>query len=250
MTGSDDKVADDLVLADAGPKEKGAERRCILTRESAPRDSLVRLVLGPDGQLIVDVAAKLPGRGAWITPDRALIEQALGKSSPGKKNRSRKAAGLASALARAFKTQVTADKIPADLVGTIEALLLKRCLDRIGLENRAGHVRTGFDVIRMALNAKAASAADIMLVARDAARDSLRKIKQVTRPAPILQPFGRDELSKVLGKDNVVHALILGASGSGQGAKKLMADIRRLEGIRGVLIAEQVIEAPVVEETA
>jgi len=45
--------------------------------------------LSPDGVVTPDVAAKLPGRGAWVRADRAIIDQA------GKKG----------AFARAFKAQ-------------------------------------------------------------------------------------------------------------------------------------------------
>jgi len=51
-----------------------SERRCILSGESAPRTGLIRLALGPDGQVAADWSERLPGRGAWITADKALFE--------------------------------------------------------------------------------------------------------------------------------------------------------------------------------
>ena len=42
----------------------GPERRCIATGESGATERLIRFVLGPDGQVAPDLAAKLPGRGA------------------------------------------------------------------------------------------------------------------------------------------------------------------------------------------
>ena len=35
-------------------------RTCILSREEAPRDGLIRLVLAPDGRVLPDVRAKAP----------------------------------------------------------------------------------------------------------------------------------------------------------------------------------------------
>ena len=47
------------------------ERTCVLTRRKGTRDSLIRLALGPDGEVGPDVRARAPGRGAWISVGRA-----------------------------------------------------------------------------------------------------------------------------------------------------------------------------------
>ncbi|WP_276779197.1 YlxR family protein [Actinomyces gerencseriae] len=49
------------------------ERRCIGCRSRAPRAQLLRLVTSADGELMVDVRATMPGRGAWIHPDSACL---------------------------------------------------------------------------------------------------------------------------------------------------------------------------------
>ena len=56
-----------------------SERRCILSGESAPRTGLIRLALGPDGQVAADWSERLPGRGAWITADKALFDSVAAK---------------------------------------------------------------------------------------------------------------------------------------------------------------------------
>ena len=38
-------------------------RTCILSRDEAPRDGLIRLALSPDGRVLPDIRAKAPGRG-------------------------------------------------------------------------------------------------------------------------------------------------------------------------------------------
>ena len=50
------------------------ERTCILSRRTAPREELIRLALGPDGQVAPDVRAKAPGRGAWIGVGRQVLD--------------------------------------------------------------------------------------------------------------------------------------------------------------------------------
>jgi predicted RNA-binding protein YlxR (DUF448 family) len=55
------------------------ERRCVATGETAGPDRLLRVALSPDGVVTPDLAARLPGRGAWISADRALIDKAVEK---------------------------------------------------------------------------------------------------------------------------------------------------------------------------
>ena len=86
---------------------------------------MIRLALGPDGQVGPDVRAKAPGRGAWIAVDRTELDAANAKGK------------LKAALARAFKT---ADlTVPADLGEQIQRALRQWALDRLGLEARAEH---------------------------------------------------------------------------------------------------------------
>ena len=50
-------------------------RTCIGCRQSLPVGTLVRVVL--DGtRVVVDGQRRLPGRGAWVHPARACVEQA------------------------------------------------------------------------------------------------------------------------------------------------------------------------------
>ncbi|MEO6153034.1 MAG: DUF448 domain-containing protein, partial [Croceibacterium sp.] len=109
------------------------ERRCVLSGEGDTRDALVRLALGPDGQILPDARAKAPGRGAWIGVDRADLRAALTSGR------------LKGALARTFKTGAL--KIPDDLPELIDAALTRALLDRLGLELRAGRLILGAEKI-------------------------------------------------------------------------------------------------------
>ncbi|BCT75733.1 hypothetical protein SCMU_15750 [Sinomonas cyclohexanicum] len=54
-------------------------RTCIGCRRIAARSELLRLVVDPDDALrvVVDPRRRLPGRGAWLHPDRACLKQAV-----------------------------------------------------------------------------------------------------------------------------------------------------------------------------
>lgn len=174
----------------------GPERRCILAQNHGPRAALVRLVLGPDNQLAADLAAKLPGRGAWVTADRALIETALAKGK------------FRGAVARAFKSNDI--KVPDDLVARIAASAERRALDRLGLENRAGNLIWGEARVSEALGSGRVA---LLLHAADARPDGVYKLEAKRRAASpetvaMMLPAGRDALSRALGRDNVVHAAL------------------------------------------
>jgi predicted RNA-binding protein YlxR (DUF448 family) len=53
-------------------------RTCVACRTRRPQAELVRIVRGPDGEPVVDLAGGAPGRGAYLCdsdPCRALAER-------------------------------------------------------------------------------------------------------------------------------------------------------------------------------
>lgn len=198
------------------PIKEMPERRCILTFETLPTDMLVRLVVDPDGKLVPDVAAKLPGRGIWIKAEGLLVRDEI------------KSGRLMKAASRSLKMSLKKEAIPSDLVETITSLLTKRCLDRLGLEQRAGNLVTGFDKIKAALAKKGSSDPALVFAASDGAEDGRRKVRSaVDEDVPVVDLFDRDQLSMALGRDNAVHVLLMKSGG----ADKLKADIGRLMGL-------------------
>ena len=178
----------------------GPQRTCILSRRTADRSELIRLVLGPDDQVHPDVRAKAPGRGAWIGMSRAELETALAKGK------------LKAALARAFKSQKV--EIGPDLPDRIEAALARACLDRLGMEARSGTLVNGAERVEQAARA---GKVHLLLHAADAGADGRRKLDQAWRVGGAEElgyaqgleiPAPRTILSMALGRENVVHAAL------------------------------------------
>lgn len=194
-------------------------RRCLITRQTEPVEKLVRLVLGPDGVLVPDIAAKLPGRGVWITADQTLIEDAV-------------QSGLLHGQAcRSLKMSLDRSAVPEGLADVIEHLMTRTILNRLGLEQKAGHLVTGFDKIRAALGKKSSGGSVLVLAASDSSEDGRKKIQAaVGAHVPSVVLFDREQLSRALGRDNVVHVLLTKSGGT----IKLMADISRLLRLRGM----------------
>ena len=176
------------------------ERTCVLTRRKGSRDELIRLALGPDGQVAPDVRARAAGRGAWIAVGRAELDQANAKGK------------LKGALARAFKTDKLT--IPANLGEMTEQALRQSALDRLGMEARSGNLLNGGEKVEAAARS---GKVRMLIHAADAGEDGNRKLDQAWRvgggePRGLVFPEGRTILSMALGRENVVHIALTDAA--------------------------------------
>lgn len=209
---------------DAGPRdpsltEAGKARRCIAGGPGANTDEMVRFVLAPDGAVAPDLARKLPGRGAWVSADRASIEKAAAK-------------GL---FARAFRrpAHLAPGETPAGFASRVEAGLTARALSAIGLARRSGDVVTGFEKVREALKSGPAA---FLFTASDAADDGAGKLARLAaasrgpRAAPVrvVRAFTVEELSAALGREGVRHACLA----PGPSAERIARELVRLAGFR------------------
>lgn len=190
------------------------ERRCIVSGESDSDAHLIRFALSPDGVVTPDVAAKLPGRGAWVSARRESVAQA------GKKG----------VFARAFKAPA---KVPDDLAGLTETLLARRCLDLLGLANRAGALAVGATKVEAAFRGRRSF---LMIEAADGAQEGREKLMSLHiglwgAPPPALGCFQAEELGVALGRERVIHATLL----QERLALVLAAEIGRLAGFRAIV---------------
>lgn len=190
----------------------GPERRCIATGESGPTDRLIRFALSPDGEVVPDLAARLPGRGVWLTAERALAERAAQKRL----------------FARAFRAPV---RVADDLPDRLEALLVERVIALIGLARKAGQAVTGAEKVRARILSGQAA---VLLQARDGAPDGRRKLAALAEAAgdgriARVELLDAAELGLAFGRDFAIHA----ALDTGGFAARLSGEARRLSGFRG-----------------
>jgi hypothetical protein len=195
--------------AERGGSRIARERRCIVTRDALPENRLIRFVTDPDGRLVPDVAATLPGRGMWVTAERGILERAIAKGH----------------FSRAVAAPVV---VTGDLPARVENLLVARMAGDLGLARRAGQLVLGFDVVARALTA--ANPVTLLIEASDGAADGRRKLLALAKATPpsIIDCLTVAELSLALGRENVVHAALK----SGRFSERLLADAGRLAGFR------------------
>ena len=192
--------------AEADPGPDLSLRRCIVTRDSLPKDRLIRFVLGPEGEVVPDLAGKLPGRGVWVKAERPVLEEAI------KKN----------AFAKAFKAPA---KVPADFAQRVVVLLERRIVDLLGLARRSGAVDTGFEKVEAALQRGRVT---LLIEASDAAAEGRAKLARQAPPGvEIWAPLAAEALGRAIGKDHAVHVAI----GPGGLADRLKTALRRYSGL-------------------
>jgi uncharacterized protein len=186
------------------------ERRDIVSGEVMEEAALIRFVAGPDGQVVPDLARKLPGRGLWVAARRESVETAARK-------------GL---FARAAKAKLAA---APDLADQVEELLRTRLLSGLGLARKAGDIAFGFEKVLAAIEAGKVA---WLVEATDGSEDGRRKLAASARrahPAPrLLRLFDSAELGLALGARNVIHTAFL----AGRGAQRWTVDVERLAGFR------------------
>jgi len=221
---------------DDDPEAPGGtpERTCAVTRAKLAPQDLIRFVCAPDGTVTPDLANRLPGRGVWVTLDRATVEEAARRN----------------AFARSLKRDVT---VPDDLAGLVERLLRTRCTQALALANKSGLVVAGFAKVEAQIATGAVAA---LLHASDASQDGAAKLDGKLRArahmealaeapdaldeaasptsaravpqAKIVTDLTIDELSLALGRENVVHAAVI----HGGAARYFLTEIQRLKRYR------------------
>lgn len=181
------------------------ERRCVVTGEVQPKAGLIRFVLSPDGVVFPDLAAKLPGRGIWVTADRAALEKASIK-------------GL---FARAAKAPAT---VPPGLADLVEAGLAKRVVELISLDRKAGYAVCGYEKVKDWLSD---GRAKVLLQASDGSERGKGKL-WTPEGGRWFGCLTANELGQAFGRDSVVHA----ALAAGGLTKRVVEEAAKLNGLR------------------
>jgi predicted RNA-binding protein YlxR (DUF448 family) len=185
----------------------GPERKCIATGESQPAAGLIRFVLGPDGTVVPDILGKLPGRGMWVSADRAALQKAADKNL----------------FSRAAKAPA---KVPERLVEDVEAQLVRRIQDLISLARKSGAAIAGYEKTKSWLET---GRAKVLMQASDGSERGKGKLN-TPRDGRYLGWMTAQELGVAFGRQTVIH----GALAAGGLATKVVEEAAKLMGVREV----------------
>ena len=183
----------------------GPERRCIVTGETAPKSGLIRFVVGPEDTIVPDVLEKLPGRGMYVTADRATLK-----------------AARKGQFSRSAKRAVT---VPDDLVDEIERQLARRVVDLVAMARKAGLAVCGFEKVKGWL----AGGANVRVLLQASDGSERGKAKLWTpEGARYFGCLTGDELGMAFGRPSVIH----GALAAGGISDRVVMEAARLRGLR------------------
>jgi len=212
---------DDLPETDDDGRIKGDVngRMCIVTRQSGSPDELIRFVAGPDGSVVPDLKRQLPGRGCWVTPERALIEKAIAKKL----------------FARALKRDV---KTGPELLALLDGLMAQQLAGMMNMARKAGQFISGATKVDAAVRSGNAIA---VFHATDAAADGVRKLDQARKAWALGSDAGNEipsfrlsseaEMDELMGQNAFIHACALaGQAGEGVVKRATMLEQYRLGG--------------------
>jgi predicted RNA-binding protein YlxR (DUF448 family)/ribosomal protein L30E len=167
---------------------------------------MIRFVLGPDRTIVPDLAERLPGRGIWLSAARDVVQ-------PGRAR---------GAFAKAARGPVV---VPQDLPEMLQAALVRRIGELLGLARRAGQAIAGFEKAREWLRG---GRAGLVLQASDGSPEERRRFLSGASDAlPVHAPLNAATLGAVFGRDHAVHVVIA----PGTLADRIGVECTRLAGL-------------------
>lgn len=193
----EEEAPEDGAAEEGGEAEErltGPDRRCIVTGRVLPKSQLIRFVVSPDGQMVADLAERLPGRGIWLSADRDVVNTAVAKRL----------------FSKAARRAVT---VEPELAQRLEGLLTDRCMALLGFARRSGQAIAGYEKVRAELQAGRVA---VVIEAADAGADGVSKVRALAlglasggaRRPEFVRCFDAARLGTVFGRDAVVHAVL------------------------------------------
>ena len=191
-------------------RSDGPERKCLATGEVQPKFGLIRFVVGPEDQVVPDIAGKLPGRGMYVAADRGALDTAEKKKL----------------FSRGAKRQVT---VPDGLVDEGERQLARRVVDLIALSRKGGRAVAGYEKVK---NMLALEEAQVLVQASDGSGRGKSKLS-TPHFGTYIGCLTADELGLAFGRQTVIH----GALASGGLTQRVVEEANRLRGVREITAA-------------
>lgn len=185
----------------AAPKPEGSTRMCIGCRGLFSRESLIRLVRGPAGEVGVDRYLRAPGRGAHLCYSKSCIEAAI----------KRKAIGRAFPGAPGGTQVPDADHLIAQVLAAIDA----RLVDALCFGRARRATAAGADSLEAAWGA---GALRFLILAVDVAENSDHRWTGRAQAAslPLVRRWTAEELGRTQGTDARVAIGIIEEELAGQ----------------------------------
>lgn len=159
------------------------ERTCTGCRGLFKKDEVVRIVAGPEGA-VLDYREKLPGRAAYVCPNRRCIQEALSREN----------------LSRALRVKV---RVPAveQFTGLLISSVNQKIKSLIAISAKAGKLAAGYSAVQDAMKK---GRAELLVYARDLSQGTKEKLGvQEKSPVREITLFTQDELGSILNREMI-----------------------------------------------
>lgn len=166
---------------------------------------MIRFVVAPDGTVVPDLAARLPGRGIWLSALGNVVETAR----------------IRGGFARAARAPVT---VSPDLLSGLQLALARRIGEQLGLARRAGQAVAGFTKAREWIETGRAA---LIVEAADGSPEERARLLGGWQ-GPVVTPLDGVALGGVFGRDWAVHVAVA----AGRLGTRMREDAERLDGLR------------------
>lgn len=189
-----------------------AQRSCLGCRQVVAQNLLVRYVLSPQGEVLVDYRHKLPGRGAYTCLDRRCIEAAVKRRQ----------------FDRAFRGKA-GNLDAAGLGEAVRQQIIERILNLLGMARKSANAISGSTLVMDSLGAR--SELSLVIIADDVSAAIGEKVaaRAAAASIPCFRLFDKGILGQVLGKgERSVVALKNGLL-----AETVKTELARYENIVG-----------------
>ncbi|MEN8687468.1 MAG: DUF448 domain-containing protein [Desulfuromonadales bacterium] len=191
---------------------KQPQRTCLGCRQVKDQSEMIRFVRSPEGEILVDLKGRLPGRGAYLCNSRDCMMAAVNRQQ----------------FNRAFRSECQ----PADLSTLTDRVareLLKHLASLLGMARKSANLVTGSNAVLDALTRKKTLSA--IILAQDISPQIGDKIRRKAARQKILtaELFDKMELGRILGR---AERSVVGVS-DGKLAAAFMSDWHRYKDISG-----------------
>ncbi|MFL2798946.1 MAG: RNA-binding protein [Paracoccaceae bacterium] len=186
--------------------KKNIQKRCISTGTLMNTRSMVRFVVGPDGNVVPDVFYKLPGKGIWVGSKKKSLETAIKQNL------------FSSSICRPVE-------VDQNLTGTVEVFIIRKLTNLISIARKAKQAVFGFEKVRSQLELKNAR---LLIQASDGSSREKSRLRPPAGKNSLINCLTMNELGLAFGRENVIHATIM----NGGLYKEISLEALRIEGIR------------------
>jgi predicted RNA-binding protein YlxR (DUF448 family) len=163
-------------------------RTCLACRRKRSKSDMIRIVRGPGGEAVFDLAGRLPGRGAHLCP----AADCLGNlASP--------------ALSRALKAETSLPGVE-DRRSLLGRQLEEKVKNLLSIGSKARHTAYGTQVVREAFQR---GRVELLLFAGDASTRTIDSFRTLAGEVPCRCAADRRKLGRWFGRDSVAVAAVL-----------------------------------------